>query len=226
MRWEVLRRFKIAIESELANISTCVIVGGTSQDPELQFLKSARKPIEVSFLGIEDTKDNFHFFDLNKINKPPNSWDLVLCSQVLEHVWNHRNFFVNLREITKTGGHLWLNVPMSNFVHSSPEYYSAGFASEYLLRNLVENNFEIIASDSIGSRRYYIATHLLGTWLTEREHANPLLNYEFQPGTRLGVLRKFLRDWVRRVPLAFASKRITNEPRFATESFVLAKKIG
>lgn len=226
MRWEVLRRFRLAIEQESIDTSSCVVVGGTTQDPELQFLKSAGKRMEVSYLGIEDTQDNFHFFDLNEATRIPKSWSLVLCSQVLEHVWNHKNFFVNLREITQTGGYLWINVPMSNFVHGSPEYYSAGFAPKYLFRNLEENNFEIITSDSIGSRRYYIATHLLGTWLTEREHANPLLNYEFQPGTRLGVLRKFLRDWVRRVPLVFASKRITNEPRFATESFVLARKIG
>jgi SAM-dependent methyltransferase len=225
MRWEVLRRFKIAIENEEINTSSCVVVGGSSQDPELQFIKSAGNLIEVAFLGIEDTKDNFHCFDLNETNKLPNSWDFVLCSQVLEHVWNHKNFFVNLREMTKTGGHLWLSVPMSNFVHGSPDYYSAGFAPEYLLRNLEENNFEIIYSDSIGSKRYYLATHLLSTWLTEKEHANPLVNYVFQPGTKLGVLRKFLIDWVCRAPLVFASKRITNDPRFATESFVLAKKI-
>lgn len=224
MRWEVLSRFKLALETEAINTASCVIVGGTTQDPELIYLKLSGKPIEVAFLGVEDTKENFFFFDLNEVNKLNKSWDLVLCSQVLEHVWNHHNFFVNLREITKIGGYVWLNVPMSNFVHGSPDYYSAGFAPEYIKKNLEKNNFEIIKSDSIGSKRFYFATHLLSSWLSEREHAHPLVNYDFQPGTKLGVLRKFLLDWVRRTPLIFVSKKITNNPRFATESFVLAKK--
>lgn len=224
MRWEVLSRFKLAIETEAINTASCVIVGGTTQDPELIYLKRSGKPIEVAFLGVEDTKENFYFFDLNEVNRLNKSWDLVLCSQVLEHVWNHHNFFVNLREITKKGGYVWLNVPMSNFVHGSPDYYSAGFAPEYIKKNLEKNNFEIIKSDSIGSKRFYFATHLLSSWLSEREHAHPLVNYDFQPGTKLGVLRKFLLDWVRRTPLVFVSKKITNNPRFATESFVLAKK--
>jgi hypothetical protein len=224
MRWEVLSRFKLAIETETINTSSCAVVGGTTQDPELVYLMLSGKPMEVTFLGVEDTKENFCFFDLNEVNKLNKSWDLVLCSQVLEHVWNHHNFFVNLREITKTGGYVWLNVPMSNFVHGSPDYYSAGFAPEYLKKNLEDNNFEIIKSDSIGSKRFYFATHLLSSWLSEGEHAHPLVNYDFQPGTKLGVLRKFLLDFVRRTPLVFASKKITNNPRFATESFVLAKK--
>ena len=224
MRWEVLKRFKIEIARENVDSSSCLVVGGTPQDPEYQFITSLGGSTHSIFVGIEDTDFNFHYLDLNEGPRQSISGKLVLCSQVLEHVWNHKNFFLNLSDLTKSNGYLWLNVPMSNFVHGSPDYYSAGFATEYLLRNLEDNEFEIVSSGSIGSRRYYAATHLLGAWLTEKEHTNPFFNYHFQSGSRLGVLRKFLLEWFSRMPLIFFSKTVTNEPRYATECFVFARK--
>jgi len=224
MRWEVLKRFQIEIARENLDYSSCLVVGGTPQDPELQFIKSLHSSTEAKFIGIDEVDPNFHYLDLNEFRSQSVSGKLVLCSQVLEHVWNHKNFFRNLRELTEQNGYLWLNVPMSNFVHGSPDYYSAGFATEYLVKNLEENHFEIISAGSIGSRRYYTATHLLGTWLTEKEHNNLLFSYHFQPGTRLGIVKKLIIDLTRRVPLLLLSKAVTDSPRYATEAFVFAKR--
>lgn len=224
MRWEVLDKFKSFTEDDSVDISTCIVVGGTPSDPEVVFLNSLSKDINISFLGLERTKENFLFLDLNEFRVGTKTGSLVICSQVLEHVWNHENFFSNLRQLTQVNGHLWLNVPMSNFVHGSPDYFSAGFSPEYLAKNLEQRDFEVIASGFIGKRRYYLATHLLGTWLTKKEHANPIFNCNFQPGTRLGVIRKFIRDWTRRVPLILSSKALSDDLRWGTESYILAKK--
>ena len=224
MRWEVLKRFKLEIAGENVDFSSCLVVGGTPQDPEYLFIKSLGGTTHTSFLGIEDTDFNFHYLDLNEVPRQIISGKLVLCSQVLEHVWNHKNFFLNLNELTQENGYLWLNVPMSNFVHGSPDYYSAGFATGYLIKNLEDNGFEIISSGSIGSKRYYTATHLLGTWLTEKEHTNPLFFYQFQDGTKLGILKKLVIDLYRRAPLLLRSKKIIDSPRYSTEAFVFARK--
>ena len=225
MRWEVLRRFIAEIERESIDFSTCLVLGGSSQDVEVQFLTSLGVPTKISYLGIELSLENFHYMDLNEESMLKIKGKLVLCCQVLEHVWNHENFFRNLSELTEVNGYLWLNVPMSNFVHGSPEYYSAGFTSSYLEKNLQKHKFKIVSSGSIGSKRNYLATHLLGTWLSEQEHKNPLTHYHFQPGSNLGILRKFFFDYLRRLPLILFSKESTDHPRFATESFVLAKRI-
>jgi hypothetical protein len=224
MRWEVLKRFKFEIGRQNVDFSSCLVVGGTEQDPEYQFIKSLDSSTQVNFLGIEKSDFNFHHLDLNTVPKKSLSGTLVLCSQVLEHVWNHKNFFLNLKELTQENGYLWLNVPMSNFVHGSPDYYSAGFATGYLIKNLEDNGFEIVSSGSIGSRRYYTATHLLGTWLTEKEHKNPLFFYQFQDGTKLGILKKLVIDLYRRAPLLLRSKKIIDSPRYSTEAFVFARK--
>ena len=224
MRWEVLKRFQLEIARENLDISSCLVVGGTPQDPEYQFIKSLDGSMQSTFLGIEEVDPNFHYLDLNEApNKLPVG-KMVLCSQVLEHIWNHGNFFLNLRELTEQNGYLWLNVPMSNFVHLSPSYFSAGFSTDYLVKNLEENGFEIVTAGQLGSRRYYVATHLLGTWLTEKEHENPILNYQFHPGTKLGILKKLIIDLFHIAPLLLLSKKVTDLPRYSTEAFVLAKR--
>jgi hypothetical protein len=225
MRWVVLQRFQSETKKVIDEISTCFVVGGTEQDPEYMHLRQLYPKCEFLFLGIEEVKRDYVFLDLNSYSKQPLSAKLVLCSQVLEHVWNHESFFQNLSELTEVDGYLWLNAPMSNFVHGSPDYFSAGFTPDYLKKNLEKYKFEVIACASVGSKRYYIATHLLQNWLTEKEHTNLIFGYHFQPGTKFGVLRKLLVDLIKRTPLIFISKKLTNTPRYATESYVLARRL-
>ena len=136
MRWIVLQRFQSETKKIIDEISSCFVVGGTEQDPEYQHLKQIHPECAFQFLGLEAAKENFTFLDLNSDSKQLPNAKLVLCSQVLEHVWNHESFFWNLSELTEVDGYLWLNVPMSNFVHGSPDYFSAGFTPDYLERNL------------------------------------------------------------------------------------------
>ena len=227
MRWEILRKFQAEISDCYSNISSCVIVGGTSQDPEVLFLQAQSiPPKKISYLGIEETATNFVYLDLNKCTKLNETWDLVLCSQVLEHVWSHENFFRNLRGITSVGGFLWISVPMSNIVHGSPDYFSAGLAPEYLVKNLQEKNFKVLSSGSIGSRRYYLATHLFGRWLTESEHDSPILVHNHQPASRIGEFRKLIREVLQGLLLVFTSNKVNDNPRYATESYVFAIRVA
>jgi hypothetical protein len=226
MRWEILRKFQAEISDCCSKISSCAVVGGTSQDPEVLFLQAQSIPPKISYLGIEETATNFVYLDLNIRTQLNETWDLVLCSQVLEHVWNHENFFRNLRETTSVGGFLWISVPMSNIVHGSPDYFSAGFAPEYLLKNLQEKNFKVMSSGLIGSRRYYLATHLLERWLSEAEHDSPILVHNHQPGSRIGKFRKLIREVIQGVLLVFISNKVNNSPRYATQSYVFAKRVA
>jgi SAM-dependent methyltransferase len=229
MRWEILKKFQAEISDCYGSISSCAIVGGTSQDPEVRFLQAQSIPTlkkDFSYLGIEETATNFVYLDLNILTNLNETWDLVLCSQVLEHVWNHENFFGNLGGITSVGGLLWISVPMSNIVHGSPDYFSAGFAPEYLVKNLQQKNFKVLSSGSIGSRRNYLSTHLLGRWLTELEHDSPILGHSHYPAIRIGEFRKLVREVIQGFLLVFSSNKVNDNPRYATESYVLAVRVA
>ena len=72
-----------------------LVIGGNAEEYELQAINYLSANSKLSFLDF-----NAKNFDLNHFHSIPemykNRFDLVLCSQVLEHVWNHENFFKNV----------------------------------------------------------------------------------------------------------------------------------
>ena len=62
--------------------------------------------------------------DLAKIPARPDSYDLVLCSQTLEHVPDPKLLLAELHRVLKPGGKLWLSVPLFYEEHEIPyDYY-------------------------------------------------------------------------------------------------------
>lgn len=226
MRFEVVRIFSEWLSTESGNLKEIAVVGGTSRDAEVSILKNQIPSVAIDYYGIDNPHDDegFTFLDLNypgvQITK---KYDLVICSQVLEHVYNLENTFNSLAALTKGGGFLWVNCPASNMVHGSPHFYSAGYAPEYLSENLAIRGLHTLKSESIGSKRYYFMTHILRFWATEREHQKPVLGYNFQPGTFLGICRKLLVDLPGRFLSLLYSKKITDDVNFSTETVVLAQ---
>jgi SAM-dependent methyltransferase len=228
VRFEVTKLFASWLTSLNSQISVVAVVGGTSGDPEVGILKSLYPIAEIHYFGIDNPRNdrNFHGLNLDADHADISiKFDLVLCSQVLEHLWNLDNAFNELRALLNQGGYLWLNCPASNMAHGSPHYYSAGYAADYLVRNLEHRGFEIELAQNLGTKRYYFATHILRQWLTEDESKNPILKYNFQPGTFLGVARKYLREMPGRLLSLVYSNKVSTEIEFATESVVLAKLI-
>lgn len=226
MRFQVTKVLEFWLKANKPQISRVAIVGGSSRDPELAILRNLYPFAKIEYFGIENTHKDIKFqkFDLNvQKHFSEIKFDFVICSQVLEHLWNHENAFAALSNMTETGGFLWINVPASNFPHGSPYYFSAGFSSEYIAKNLSCRNFSICINKNIGSKRYYFMTHILREWVTEEEHNHPVSGYKFKPGTFLGVTRKYLFELPGRVLSLFFSKEITESIEFATESVVLGQ---
>jgi SAM-dependent methyltransferase len=198
------------------------VVGGTKSEPEIRQLSRFADNIEIQTIGIEDAD---HFLDLNLTIgiAVAEKFDLVLCSQVLEHVWNQRNAFDALFDLVAPGGILWLNAPATNRAHGSPDYFSAGFTNSYFEKNLQLVGFEVIDSGGIGTKRNYIATHSLPYWLSVNSHRFPLLCIRYNTGKFKNSML-FLRYFFILFRLQFTSKRIHNSGPYLTESWVVAKR--
>lgn len=197
------------------------LVGGSLQEPELAALSKFGYVFEVTVLGLEDESEVF--FDLNvEDSVAQEKFDLILCSQVMEHVWDLRNSFLNLRNLLDKDGILWLSCPASNRFHGSPDYFSAGYSEQFLQNQILAINLDILASGSFGSHRNYMATHSLNVWLSPKGHRWPLL-FAFDSKPVLVRLILSVRFFFRLSYLSFLSPRITGNPRFATESWILAK---
>lgn len=114
---------------------------------------------------------------------------------------------------------------MSNRVHGSPDYYSAGFSSLWLKKMSEDAGFEVVSCGQAGTKRNYLATHMLPWWLS-------VLNHRF-PTSLPPVGRNFLLKFFRMLEyfpyllfLSFVSPKIKSSDRYASEAWVLLRNPG
>ena len=228
MRWYLVQEFEKYLSRSLIKDKPIKVamVGGYSTDPELAALSKISTNLDVTYFGIDSDRP-FEYFDINEtdLGEFKDEYDFVLCSHVIEHVWNLRNLFLSLEKLTKKGGFLWISCPYSNIPHGSPDFFSTGYTPEFLAKNLNSTTWEFECIESIGSKRNYYATHILGSWLSHDELFRPVTNYEMKPGTVVGNTRKYLLELPGRILLSMVNNRIGNDSRWSTESYVFAKKI-
>ena len=200
------------------------VVGGYDNEPEIRALRELGFTVEVSIFGIEE---KMYYLDLNIETglslDSSDKYDLILCSQVWEHIWNHETAFANLLRLMSTDSYLWLACPASNHAHGSPSYFSAGFTYEYLSLNIERLGLANIAGGKIGTPRNYRATHVLPTWLSVRGHSFPPL-HAFEDKSFLSQLLHSMKYLFVNISLLRVAPTITDESRFATESWILAQK--
>jgi|688.fasta_scaffold602055_2 hypothetical protein len=206
--------------------SKVAVVGGSSNDPEVFAINQFYPSAQFFYFGIDNSEkdSDFTYIDLNlNTGHLFDQYDLVLCSQVLEHLWDLTNGINNLIKLVSNDGYLWINCPASNMAHGSPEYYSAGYSPEYLKQNLMLRGHEVLMTGCIGSKRQYFMTHILKSWPTSQEHAHPVFGYRFQPGTPQGIVWKFIRELPGRLAACMFSKQIRRDIEYATESYIISK---
>lgn len=116
------------------------------------------KPYEVLFdvseyIGLEiDTAENRvnksadYYYDGKLIPFQDESYDGILCNQVLEHVFMPTNFIKEVSRVLKVDGKLLLSVPFVWDEHEQPVDYArySSFGLRYMLES---NGFEILSSD-------------------------------------------------------------------------------
>lgn len=125
-------------------IRNIAVVSGHLSEPELCLITT--NP-DVKILSFEDNPD---LFDLNKDWSQPDwsayqdTFDLVLCEQVLEHVLDPKRALENLAAILKPGGLLHITVPAINNSHGEPFYFYAGFPPKTLSELAASANLVVL----------------------------------------------------------------------------------
>lgn len=91
--------------------------------------------------------------DIWNIPLPNESFDAVLCTEVLEHVPYPIETVKELSRLLRPGGQLILTVPSNALRHQDPYFFTSGFSDRWLERILPEHDLEIQAMTELGD--YY-----------------------------------------------------------------------
>lgn len=229
MREIIIKKFNDNVLNHINSISKIAVVGGSPEEPELLVFNG--RLVEVKVIGIEETSDivtDLNFPISSKDNTELNSFDLVLCSQVFEHLFDIKQALVNLYSLIRPGGFLWLGFPASNRAHGSPDYYSAGYQPEVITNLIRSLNLELLVLDSgrVGSKRYYFMNHALSVWPTAQELDRPVLNYNFSrlPGPKYLDILRFVRDLPSRIFASTIQNFVSEDIRWACESYLFLQR--
>jgi SAM-dependent methyltransferase len=94
--------------------------------------------------------------DLASIPVPENSFDAVLCTEVLEHHPEPIKVVYELARIVRPGGTLILTAPLGSGIHQEPYHFYGGYTPWWYERFLTAAGFEEITIEpNEGSLRFF-----------------------------------------------------------------------
>ena len=101
--------------------------------------------------------------DIWKIDVKNETFDAVLCTEVLEHVPYPIETIKELSRILKPGGTLILTAPSNCLRHMDPFFFSSGFSDRWYEKILPENGLEIKVINPVGDYFQWLAVEMFRT---------------------------------------------------------------
>lgn len=89
--------------------------------------------------------------DILNIPVPAESYDVILCTEVIEHVPDPISAIKEISRILKPGGILLLTAPLMSGLHQEPYHYYGGYTKYWYQKFLTENNFTELEVETNGS---------------------------------------------------------------------------
>jgi len=213
----------ILINTEVKKLNVAVI-GGFDNEPEVEILKKSGYEVSIDHYGISETSKEFDLNIKNNKDKVKKKYDLVICCQVLEHVWNINNFFHNLELFKEKDTLIYINFPKSNKFHSvnpqkPKDFNSTGYSKYFILNNIEDSQLEAIEIEELGSERLYKSIHVLQTWYNYKE-----INKCFR-AEKKDYIKYFssFYNLINFLLLKKSSNKITNDPKFTSETYAFLK---
>jgi ubiquinone/menaquinone biosynthesis C-methylase UbiE len=108
--------------------------------------------------------------DITAIPRENNSFDAIMCIEVLEHIPEPTKALAEFSRLLNKGGALVVTVPFCSSVHMAPYHFFTGFTKYFLEKHLQANNFEILEITSNGDYYEFLAQDLRYTlfWVVDR----------------------------------------------------------
>lgn len=98
--------------------------------------------------------------DITSIPAHDSSFDVVLCTEVLEHVPDSLAALRELTRLVRPGGQLIITVPFCSLTHFAPFHYATGLSKYWFFKHLNELDFTIVEASPNGGWLDFIAQEL------------------------------------------------------------------
>lgn len=95
--------------------------------------------------------------DIKNIPVADCTFDVVLCTEVLEHVPDPIAALKEICRVTQEGGRLFISAPLGSGVHQAPYHFYGGFSRHFFEKYLTEFGCEIIEIKPIGGLLRHVA---------------------------------------------------------------------
>lgn len=82
--------------------------------------------------------------DISEIPVEDGSFDVIICTEVLEHIPHPIEAIIEMARILKSDGRLFLTAPFACGLHQLPYHYYTGFTPMWYEKFLEENGLEVI----------------------------------------------------------------------------------
>lgn len=99
--------------------------------------------------------------DIWDIGEKDNAFDVILCTEVLEHIPYPAETIQEFSRLLRPGGLLILTAPYACLPHMQPYFYYTGFHRHYYEYFLKLNGLEIISIETNGDAFLFVAQELI-----------------------------------------------------------------
>lgn len=127
-----LKNRKYCTHLEYVSQDFCQYSGTVDSDPHAGLLDAGWDTSRIDLVS-----------DITAIPAPDESFDVILCSEVLEHVPEPTHALDEFTRLLKPGGTLILTAPFASMVHMAPYHFCTGFSRFWYEHHLSARGFEI-----------------------------------------------------------------------------------
>jgi len=114
-----------------------------------------------------------------EINEANNTFDAILCSEVIEHIPFPNETIREFHRLLKPGGTLILTAPSNCLRHMDPYFFYSGFSDRWHEHILTESDFKIETLEAVGDYYSWMAVEIARTASSHSLFAKILLTPAF-----------------------------------------------
>lgn len=121
-----------------------------------------------------DTKKIDIVCDITNIPQPDKSFDVILCSEVFEHLPDPLSALKEFSRLLKPGGILIVTAPFNSLVHFAPFHFYSGFSRYWYDHHFVKYGFTITKLTASGDWFDYLKQELMRLPKASRHYGDKL----------------------------------------------------